>query len=96
MEILQHIESFYDAVSENPKISVTHISLYMSLLLKWHKQGCKEPFGFRRVEIMRDAKINSRHTYNKCINELQENGLLRYRPASNHVAKSCIYFIVQS
>jgi len=94
MEMMEHMDIFYNSILENPRISTTHISLYMSLLLQWYKQGCKDPFAFRRADIMREAKINSRHTYNKCMNELQSNGLVRYRPASNRATRSNILFVI--
>ena len=40
---------------------------------------------------MKTAKINARYTYNKCMNELQDYGLIRYEPSVNFYSASIVY-----
>lgn len=78
-------------MSEDVRISATHISLYMALTQEWNSKGGKNPFPINRETIMKAAKINARFTYNKCINNLQEYGYIKYLPSSNSFRQSIIY-----
>lgn len=48
-------------------------------------------FLFERAAIMKAAKINARYTSNKCINNLQEFGYIKYQPSSNPINGSKVY-----
>lgn len=78
-------------MSEDARISATHISLYMALAQEWNLAGGKNPFPINRQRIMKTAKINARFTYNKCMNNLQEYGYIKYLPSSNSFTQSIIY-----
>lgn len=91
MEIFQPLSDFYRAIEEDAKINSTHISLYFALLQKWNLDQSKNPFMIARDELMKTAKINARHTYNKCMNELDEYGYIKYTPSSNPVMHSTVY-----
>lgn len=79
---------FYNAVSCDVRIGATHISIYMALLKQWNLKGCKKTLFINRSEIMAIAKINSRQTYNKCMNDLKAYGYISYEPSKNHYTKS--------
>ena len=36
MEVYQPLVKFYEAIEIDPRIGVTHISLYMALLMQWN------------------------------------------------------------
>lgn len=91
MELFLFLTTFYKNVSEDARISATHISLYMALTQQWNLAGCKNPFPIDREKIMKTAKINARFTYNKCMNNLQEYGYIKYLPSSNSFRQSIIY-----
>ena len=55
----------------------------MALLQQWNINGGKNPVKIESTLIMKAAKINARHTYNNCINELHEFGYILYEPAPN-------------
>ncbi len=40
---------------------------------------------------MKTAKISARHTYNKCINELQEYHYIKYVPSSDALSGSSVF-----
>ena len=71
MQVFEPLTQFYEAISDDPRIGVSHISLYMALLQLWNLNGGKNPVMIERANIMRTAKINARYTYNKCMNNLQ-------------------------
>jgi hypothetical protein len=93
MEIFQPLSNFYKAIEDDVKINSTHISLYFALLQKWNLNQSQNPVLIVRDELMKTAKINARHTYNKCMNELDEYGYINYNPSSNPFAGSTVYLI---
>lgn len=91
MELFPPMTEFYNAIEDDARIGTTHISLYMALLQQWNKSGGTNPVTIIRVEIMKAAKINARFTYNKCMNNLQEFGYIKYLPTSNQFEDSIVY-----
>lgn len=91
MELFLPLFDFYNAIADDAKIGATHISLYVALLHQWNMNGGANPFDIERATIMKGAKINSRYTYNKCLNNLKDYGYIHYMPAINSSAPSKIY-----
>lgn len=91
METFQPLTDFYEAIEDDVRISVTHISLYIALLHKWNINQGQNPISITRYELMKAAKISARHTYNKCINQLQNYGYIKYIPSPNPFFKSIVY-----
>lgn len=90
MEIFSPLTIFYDVIANDARIGATHISVYMALLQQWNLSGDKPEFEIKRSEIMKMAKINARHTYNRCMNDLHEFGYINYEPFANNSVKSII------
>jgi hypothetical protein len=80
-----------NTVADDPRINATHISVYMALLYYWSTANHCSPLLISRSEVMEKAKINSRHTYNQCMNRLHECGYIKYIPSSNPAEKSIVY-----
>jgi len=91
MDLFPALTGFYEAIEDDPRIGTTHISLYMALLQQWNINGGKNPFTIVRINIMRAAKINARYTYNKCMNNLQEFGYIKYMPSTNAFNNSTVF-----
>lgn len=91
MELFPPLSGFYHAIADDARIGSTHISIYMALLQQWNINGGKNPVKIERILIMKAAKINARHTYNKCINELHEFGYILYEPAPNGSINSRVF-----
>ena len=91
MEQLDFFTNFCMAISDDPRICSTHISLYLALLQQWHHSGELNPFIIERNTIMKTAKISARCTYNKYINNLQDFGYIIYQPSFNPAIGSTIY-----
>ncbi len=75
--------NFCDAISDDARITPRHVSLYVALLHTWHRNAMQSPFEIVRNEVMIAAKISARFTYNKCMNELQQFGYIKYMPTSD-------------
>lgn len=90
MEIFPPLTAFYNAISHDARIGAAHISVYMALLHLWNLNGGKNPFFIDRENVMKVAKINSRHTYNRCMTNLHEFGYIVYKPALNGAVSSKI------
>lgn len=94
MELFPLMKGFYKAVAEDPRISSTHISVYMALLHHASVSGGTNPVQFKRQQIMHSAKISARHTYNRCMNELSQYGYIQYKPSVNGHSKSSVFLSV--
>lgn len=79
--VKEQFDGAYHQLSNDRRISVWHISLYIALLYKWYKNDLQNPFQITRKETMRMAHIGSIATYHKCIKQLQEYGYIKYAPS---------------
>ncbi len=91
MELFPPLTGFYTAIDDDARINKTHIGVYMALMQQWNIMGGKNPFPIQRKVIMKRAKISARYTYNKCLNNLQEYGYIKYLPSSNSFTNNIIY-----
>ncbi len=91
MELFPPLSLFYNSIADDTRISATHISLYMALLHQWNLNGGLNPVEVKRSVLMKLARINARHTYNRCINSLKEYGYIKYQPAQNSFVPSKVF-----
>lgn len=91
MELFPPLSFFYKAIADDTRIGTTHISLYMALLQQWNLSGGLNPVEVRRSALMKLAKINARHTYNRCMNSLEEYGYIKYLPSVNSFVPSKVF-----
>ena len=85
------VEKLYGNLITDERLSVSHFSIYMALILLWHRNGLKNPFPVSRKGIMELAHINSIVTYNKCIGQLEEYGYILYNPSYSYYSRSTVY-----
>lgn len=83
MELFSPLTVFYNSIAQDARIGATHISLYMALLQQWNLNGGENPVFIERDKIMKASKINSRHTYNQCMNDLHNYDYIIYEPSVN-------------
>jgi len=88
MEMFPPLTAFYNAISKDARIGAAHISVYMALLQQWNLNNGENPILIERDKVMKAAKINGRHTYNKCINDLKDYGYIGYKPSVNSYSAS--------
>lgn len=96
MEQLKVLSDFFNAISHDPWIGVSHISLYCALLQNCSEPGNDSAFPIVSAELMRVAKISGLGTYHKCIRDLHDHGYIRYQPSYNHRKKSKVYLCFQA
>jgi len=96
MEQKQVLAGFFRAISGDPRIGVSHVSLYCALLQCKDEEESLSPIMVRSTEVMRIAKILSLGTYHKCIKDLNDFGYIRYLPCFNHRKKSKVYLVFQN
>ena len=75
------LKGFFSAIEKDPRISVSHIGLYVTLVSLCQSQGetgCLEVFS---KEVMLASKISSTTTYVKLLHELIDFKYLRYEPS---------------
>ncbi|MEO6283977.1 MAG: hypothetical protein ABIN80_09275 [Dyadobacter sp.] len=80
MDVASHLDRFFEDISVDARVTVTHISVYAAILQSLRKVGTNRlsMFGF---ELMQVAKISSGKTYYKAIRELNEFGYICYQPS---------------
>ncbi len=84
---------FIERAAGDPRLSSVHVSLYCALL-HFHGEGTiEDPVGVEKESIMQVAKISSRQTYGKCLQQLHDYGYIRYVSSYNHFLNSLVYFI---
>ena len=93
MEGIRLLQEFFDATREDIRVSPVHVSLYAVLFSLWGIKGAKNPLSIDRGEIMQLAKISTRVTYYRCMNELQEFGFIKYIPSVNQFLESLVYLL---
>jgi len=92
MDFIPALNNFFSAASNDKRLTLTHLCVYIALFQCWNKNHFKNPVTIRRIEVMRLSKINAKTTYHKCINELQLAGYIKYEP-SFHPRGSLVYML---
>lgn len=82
------LTGFLRAIGNDPRVGANHISVYAALVQIGFEQGSYIPLIAFRSELMVKAKILSRATYHKYVNDLNDFGYIRYVPSFNHRKKS--------
>ncbi len=92
---LKLLSDFFNAISDDPRISITHIGIYAALLQYWSEHSFENPIRVFSYEIMRLAKISASTTFHKAIRELSDYGYIKYSPSYNRKRGSKIYITHQ-
>ena len=93
MEQKKTLADFFKAISSDPRIGLSHICLYCTLLQFFHLQDETDPVLIKSDEVMKTSKIAGLATYHRCIRELHDFGYIRYVPSYNHRKKSKVYLL---
>ena len=93
MELLRPLTDFFAAIDKDPRIGVSHISLYCALLQCGIEQHNTSPVLIKTVDVMKAAKIAGSATYHTCIRDLHNYGYIRYQPSFNHRKKNKVYLL---
>jgi len=88
MNYIRHLTGFFDRVAIEDRMNPSHISLYMALFQFWNLNRFASPISISREEMMRQSKIRSTATYHKAMKDLDQFGLIRYKPSRNPFRRS--------
>ena len=91
MTPINQITNFYVSIENDPRITTSHISIYMALFTCWNMNNGENPFFITRSSIMKSAKINGLGTYHRCIKELKDFGYIQYAPSYHPVLGSKVW-----
>jgi hypothetical protein len=80
-------------LARDDRLSSSHMSLYLALLILWKQNCCSNPFTISRKQLMSISKIGSFTTYHKCIKQLEEFGYIKYVPSFNSFIGSSVLFV---
>lgn len=86
---------FFNTINHDKVIAHTHICLYLAILHLLVKTGT-HPIHVSRSKIMHLAKIKSKTTYHKCINELVTRGYITYQPSYHPEGETKISLYLQT
>lgn len=92
MEPLQTIEEFYFNISNDEKITATHLAVFLAFLHVWSSQRCNPIFISRR-QIMKLSRIKSIVTYQKVIRDLHDGNYITYSPSFNPYCNTKVNFL---
>ena len=95
MNYIRHLNGFFMRMTEDQRMTVFHLGLYMALFQVWNLNRFGNPFTIVRDEMMKLSRIGSVNTYARCMKQLQEWGYIQYVPTSNMYLGShvtCISF----
>lgn len=87
MRVLQ-LSIFYQKISDDNRITTTHISLYMALFELWNRNHFKNPVSVTRSGVMQVAKISGIATFHKCMKDLVSFGYIEYMPSYDPAVSS--------
>ncbi len=85
---------FFNTINHDKVITQPHICVYLAILHYLVKTGT-HPIHVSRSKIMHLAKIKSKTTYHKCINELVDRGYIKYQPPYHPVGETKIFLYQQ-
>ena len=92
MEKYARVFRFIENAAGDPRLSPVHVTVYLALAYL-HAGGTPEdPVSVEKETVMQVAKINSRQTYGKCLQELHDYGYIRYIASYNHYLTSLVHF----
>ncbi len=83
MNYIRHLNSFFEFIGNDNRLTAYHISLYMALFCFWNMNRFRNPFSVDREELMQLARIGSRNTYAKCMKQLHQWGYIEYTASGN-------------
>jgi hypothetical protein len=96
MQNAKPLSDFFDAISNDAHISIAHIGLYAVLLIAGRHKNVKNTVIAFSHELIKRAKISTRATYLKCMQDLNNGGYVRYKPTFNRNRRSKIYLLTSN
>lgn len=93
MNNVEQLNNFLHRVTSDANLTTTHVGICAALVVEWMNKGFINPFNISRSRLMTAARIKSKTTYHKVINDLMLLNYLKYTP-SYHPAKGSLVHIL--
>lgn len=90
---IRQLSLFLGRASRDNRLSPTHVSVYMGLYQQCMAGGFQNPFPIESRKVMAVARVRSRVTYHKCLQELQRWGYIHYAPSYSYYQRSLVYLL---
>lgn len=91
----QLLMRFLNRIADDGRLTTSHISLCLGLVICWNDQQHKLPFKVSRKILMDYSKIGSISTYHICIKELISFGFITYGPSYNSYQGTLVAFLTE-
>lgn len=92
MNYIKQLTLFFNKAAADPKLSPTHMSLFLALFQTWNQARFPKKITIIRDDIMHLSKIHSKATYHKAMAYLHSNQYINYQPSYNPLKGSEIDF----
>jgi len=83
MNYIKLLNTAFTRFYEDDRLNPAHISLYIALFHQWNSSRFAPIFYVSRLEVMYMAKLGSKSTYHRCVNDLHDWNYLCYFPSKN-------------
>jgi hypothetical protein len=91
MNYIVHLNTFFQRIRTDDRITPAHISMYLSLFQAWNINRFQNPVLISRNAMMKASKIRAKATYHKVIKELHDFEYIVYKPSYNPFTGSTVY-----
>lgn len=81
MSSVEHLNSFLQRVTTDANLTTMHVGICTALAVEWLHNELHCTFRISRGRLMESAKIKSKTTYHKVINDLASLKYVRYIPS---------------
>jgi hypothetical protein len=88
MNNVEQLSNFLQRVTSDVNLTTTHIGVCTALAVEWINNGFINPFNISRNRLMTAARIKSKTTYHKVINDLMSLNYLKYTPSYHPIKGS--------
>jgi hypothetical protein len=78
MNRMQQLDPVFSQLKEDDRVASTHVALYGTLARLWKAANYATPFSFDKTMVRQASKIRSDGALDKCLQELELWGYLRY------------------
>ncbi len=94
MNYIRHLNTFFEYVRVDNRLTSCHVALYMALFHFWNLNRFISPVSIPRDDLMKLSAIGSKNTYLKTLKQLGDFGYIKYDPGTGKFFKSKIYMTI--
>src|SRR5688572_6394453 len=95
MNKVEQLSNFLQRVTTDSNLTTTHISVCTALCAIWINSGFRNPVSVTRRRLMSAARIKSKTTYHKIIEDLSMLRYFKYSPSYNPIKGSEVYIFTE-